>query len=75
MLFRSAGLAAAVRQQLPQLQPLFAGFGAVQQISFRRVNPDGSNVYDIKFANGNTQWNILLADDGTVAMEGFRPLT
>ncbi|HEY4342105.1 MAG TPA: serine hydrolase [Steroidobacteraceae bacterium] len=70
----SAGLAAVVRQQLPQLQPLFVGFGAVQQIAFQRINPDGSGVYNIKFAKGNTQWHILLAADGKVEMEGFQPI-
>jgi CubicO group peptidase (beta-lactamase class C family) len=70
----SPGLAAVVRQQLPQLQPLFVGFGTLQQISFRRVNPDGSDTFDIRFANGNTQWRILLAPDGKVESEGFQPI-
>jgi hypothetical protein len=70
----SAGLAAVVRQQLPQLQPLFVGFGTVQSVAFRRVNPDGSDTYDIKFANGNTQWRILLTPDGKVESEGFQPI-
>jgi CubicO group peptidase (beta-lactamase class C family) len=70
----SAGLAGAVRQQLPQLQSIFGGLGPVQNISFRRVEPDGSNVYDIKFANGNTEWHVLLGADGKVEGEGFRPI-
>jgi hypothetical protein len=70
----STGLAAVVRQQLPQPQPLFVGFGAVQQISFQRINPDGSGVYDIRFAKGNTQWRILLSADGKVETEGFQPI-
>jgi CubicO group peptidase (beta-lactamase class C family) len=70
----STGLAAVVRQQLPQLQPLFVGFGAVQQISFQRINPDGSGVYNIRFAKGNTQWRILLSADGKVETEGFQPI-
>jgi ribosomal protein S30 len=70
----SAGLAGAVRQQLPQLQAMFGGLGPLQSISFRRVEPDGSNVYDIKFANGNTEWHVLLGPDGKVEGEGFRPI-
>ncbi len=70
----AAGLAGAVRQQLPQLQTIFGGLGPVQSISFRRVEPDGSNVYDIKFANGNTEWHVLLGADGKVEGEGFRPI-
>ena len=65
----SPGLAAVVRQQLPQLQPLFVGFGSLQNVAFRRVNPDGSDTYDIKFANANTQWRILMAPDGKVESE------
>jgi hypothetical protein len=59
---------------LPQLQPLFAGIGALQSVSFQRVEPDGSDVYDIKFAKGNTEWHVLLAADGRVEGEGFRPI-
>ena len=60
----SVGLAGAVRQQLPQLRALFSGFGPLQSITFRRVESDGSDGYDIKFANGNTQRHILLGADG-----------
>jgi CubicO group peptidase (beta-lactamase class C family) len=70
----SESLAMAVRQQLPQLQPLVAGFGTLQSLTFRRVNADGSDTYDIKFANGNTQWRILLGAGDKVEMEGFQPI-
>ena len=70
----SVGLAAVVRQQLPQLQSLIAGFGPWQSISFRRVEPKGADVYDIRFANGNTKWHILLGADGIVESEGLQPI-
>jgi len=62
----SGGLAAAIRRQLPELQAMFAAFGAVDQIFFRGVGPGGYDIYGVKFANGSAQFRLSLALDGKV---------
>lgn len=70
----SPGLAAITRQQLPQLKTMFTNFGAIESIAFKRVEEDGTDVYDIEFEHGSTEWRIFLLADGTVDRLGFRPL-
>jgi hypothetical protein len=41
----SPGLAAATRQQLPQLQSMIAGMGVVQAVTFKGVGPGGADIY------------------------------
>ena len=45
----SAGLATATRQQLTGIQSMFAGFGALQSITFKGVGPGGADIYQVKF--------------------------
>ncbi|MGA9245197.1 MAG: serine hydrolase [Silvibacterium sp.] len=69
----SPGLADVTRQQLPQLKSIFANLGAIQSVTFKGVEKNGADVYEIKFDHGSTEWHIILAPDGTIDSLGFRP--
>ena len=70
----SPGLADVTRQQLPQLKTIFANLGAIKSMTFNRIEKNGADVYDIEFEHGTTEWQILMAPDGTIGSLGFRPL-
>jgi len=70
----SPGLAGVTRQQLTQLKSIFANLGAIKSVTFKRVEKNGADVYDIDFEHGSTEWQIILAPDGTIDTLGFRPL-
>jgi len=69
----SAPLAAKIRGQTTQLQPIFAALGAVESIFFRGVGPGGYNIYGVKFANGSAEFRLLLTADGKADDVIFRP--
>jgi hypothetical protein len=66
-------LAAKMRQQLPELQPMLKTLGATESFFFRGVGPFGNDIYGVKFANGAGEFRIDLAADGTIRDAGFRP--
>lgn len=70
----SPGLADVTRQQLPQLKTIFANLGAIKSVAFKRVEKNGADVYDIEFEHGSTEWQIIMAPNGTIDSMGFRPL-
>lgn len=70
----SPGLANVTRQQLPQLKSIFADLGAIKSVTFKRVEKNGADVYDIEFEHGSTEWQISIAPDGTIDRLGFRRL-
>jgi CubicO group peptidase (beta-lactamase class C family) len=70
----SPGLAAAVRQQLPQTQSMFANLGALQSVTFKSVGPAGPDIYQVKFENGSLEYRIWLTPDGKIDASNFHPL-
>jgi bla regulator protein blaR1 len=60
-------LADVTRQQLPKLQAVVSGFGAVQSIEFRGVGNQGWDLYDVKQERGSLQWRIALDSSGKIA--------
>ena len=70
----SPGLAEVTRQQLPQLKAIFVNLGAIKSVTFKHVEKMGADVYDIEFEHGSTEWQIIMAPDGTIESLGFRPL-
>jgi hypothetical protein len=70
----SSGLAAATRQQLPQLQSTVTQLGAIQSVIFKGVGPAGADIYQVKFENGSLEYRIWLAPDGKVESANFRPV-
>jgi hypothetical protein len=69
----SPGLAAATRQQLPQLQSMIAGMGALQAVTFKGVGPGGADIYQVKFEKGSLDYRIWLEPDGKVESANMRP--
>jgi len=70
----SPPLADATRQQLPQLKNIFANLGSLKSVTFKRVEKNGADVFDIEFEHGSTEWHIVMAPDDTIDSVGFRPL-
>jgi CubicO group peptidase (beta-lactamase class C family) len=70
----SPGLAAATRQQLPQLQATITQLGALQSLSFKGVGPGGADIYAAKFENGSLEYRIWLGPDGKVESANVRPM-
>jgi CubicO group peptidase (beta-lactamase class C family) len=69
----SPGLASATRQQLTGIQSTFAGFGALQSITFKGVGTGGADIYQVKFEKASIDYRIWLAPDGKVESANFRP--
>lgn len=69
----SAGLAAATRQQLPQLQSTITQLGALQSLTFKGVGPAGPDIYQAKFDKGSLEYRIWLAADGKIESANVRP--
>jgi hypothetical protein len=66
-------LAAKMRRQLPELQPMLKTLGATESFFFRGVGPYGNDIYGVKFAHGAGEFRIDLAADGTIREASFRP--
>jgi hypothetical protein len=69
----SASLAAKIRRQASELQAMFKALGAVESIFFRGVGPGGYDIYGVKFANGFSEFRLLLGTDGKAEDVLFRP--
>jgi CubicO group peptidase (beta-lactamase class C family) len=69
----STGLATATRQQLPQLQSMIAGMGALQLVTFKGVGPGGADIYQVKFEKGSLDYRIWLGPDGKTESAIVRP--
>ena len=69
----SSGLASVTRQQLPQLKATITQLGALQSVTFKGVGPVGTDIYEVKFEHGATEWRIMMLSDEKVASVGFRP--
>jgi hypothetical protein len=70
----STGLAAATRQQLPQLQSTLIELGALQSVTFKGVGPGGADIYAVKFEKGSLEYRILLGPDGKIEGAQVRPM-
>lgn len=59
-------LATLVREQLPMVTAELESRGPLRGLRFRRVRPDGIDVYAAEFANGEMECGIGIAGDGKV---------
>jgi hypothetical protein len=59
-------LAAVTRQQLPKLEALVQGFGAVQSVQFQGVGQAGWDSYEVKQQHGSTLWRLSLDSSGII---------
>jgi CubicO group peptidase (beta-lactamase class C family) len=71
----SPGLAAATRQQLPQIQPEIQKLGALKELTFKGVGPGGMDIYQAAFENGALEYRIALGPGGKIEGAGYRPTT
>jgi dienelactone hydrolase len=68
-------LADAVRQQLAMATQLMQRLGAFRSLTFKNVGPNGMDVYDATFDNGQLEFFIGPLDDAGKAVNvGVRPL-
>lgn len=68
-------LADAARQQSAKSVQLMQGLGAFKSLTFKNVGPNGMDVYDATFDNGQLEFVIAPLDaGGKAAGVGFRPL-
>lgn len=62
-----------VRQQLPQLQALFSGLGAVQKVEFQYAVGD-IDVYKVTYEHGQALHRFKLSPDGKLESAAFQRL-
>ena len=68
------GLAEIARPQMPHIEELIAGLGALQSVDFKGVGPGGADIYNLRFEQGALEWRIFLDGDGKIANQFFHPL-
>ena len=64
-------LANFLREDLPGIQGQMKQLGAVKAMAFKGVGPGGSDIYQVKFENGELECRIMLASDGKIVLLGF----
>ncbi len=69
----SPELADSTRKQLPEMRKTLAALGPVVSVQYIDTDGLGKEIYDVKHTGGQTQWHILVADDGTLASATFQP--
>ena len=60
-----------VRRELSVLQKILRELGPPKSASFKRVLPNGQDVYSIVFATGTRDLEVLLAPDGRIQQTMF----
>jgi serine-type D-Ala-D-Ala carboxypeptidase/endopeptidase len=65
-------LADVTRRQLPRLKEVILQLGAIDSITFKRVEAGGADVYEVKFEGGSTEWRIGMVTEEKIASVGFR---
>jgi CubicO group peptidase (beta-lactamase class C family) len=66
--------ASKVRQTQNDLQVLLNSLGSLKSVEFKSVSRGGSDVYEVSFANGNTEFQVTLQEQGKILSAGFRLL-
>lgn len=69
----SPGLAAATREQLPNLQLGLGDLGAIESTRFLGVGAQGEDVYSVRHENGASHWRIALDPKGSVSTAWVSP--
>lgn len=68
-------LAVAAREQSAIIQAELKSKGKIRGISFKCVNPEGWDVYDVTFDNGKLECRFILASDGRFGGVFFGPIS
>jgi uncharacterized protein DUF3471 len=61
-------LADMLRKDLPDLQDDLEPLGAFKSMVFRGVSEGGSDIYQVKFENGEMEFRVGIASDGTIVL-------
>ncbi|MHC2333337.1 glyoxalase superfamily protein [Bradyrhizobium sp. USDA 4454] len=69
----SPGLAAATREQLPNLQLGLGDLGAIETTRFLGVGAQGEDVYSVRHENGASHWRIALDPNGIISTAWVSP--
>lgn len=69
----SPALAEAARTQKDFIAKDLARFGALVGVTFRGVNQEGWDVYDVRFEQGEVEWSFSLTPDGKFSGMFLRP--
>jgi hypothetical protein len=56
-----------------ELQWMFSGLGHASQLIFKKVYPDGTDVYRVVFEKGSATLEVSLSADGAVSNASFVP--
>lgn len=59
-------LADLARTQADMIEAEMERLGAPGAITFKGVDSNGFDIYEVQFANGRTEWGLSLADDGQI---------
>lgn len=71
----TAPMADAVRQQLPVIEGNIKRWGALQSITFKSVDDQGNDHYDVRFEHGHAEWQVApLTADGKVQGRSFHEI-
>jgi hypothetical protein len=54
------------RQNLPGLEARISMVGAIESVTFKRVDQSGADVYEVKFEHNLMDWSIALQSDGKI---------
>jgi CubicO group peptidase (beta-lactamase class C family) len=64
-------MAKLTREQLGQLQQLLSGLGAIQSVNFKKVTPEGIDVFKVTFVHGNAEFGVSVQEDGILSGAGI----
>ena len=67
-------MAGRTRENLADIQAELAPLGDIQSTLFKRVGPDGLDVYEVGYANGALLAGIFLTPGGKIGANWFHPL-
>jgi Peptidase family S41/N-terminal domain of Peptidase_S41 in eukaryotic IRBP len=68
------GFTEIVRSHLNNIQPILAGLGPIQSITFRAPGAMGGDSFEVTFAKGAEFWSVMFAPDGKIAGALFGPV-
>ncbi len=71
----SPDFADTTRRRFAQLQPELSKRGAIRSITFKSVELNGADIYQIGFEQGALEFRISLGLDGKIQDAAFRPTT
>ena len=69
------GLAVTERDSLPDYRAILKRIGALKNIAFKGVAPNGADIYTATFENGSNEWTVLVDNSGHIESLTYGPPT